>query len=182
MAAARGDATELLVVLVDERARVVVDVADRHAARSVGVAQPTHPGPAEDLADRRARMTGQRRQAVWPVSPADPGADDEIDLLGRQRARRPMRSRAVIEEAVLALIPIAANPLVRGRPADTLSLRGSRRRPSLLLDPSDEQLSPEHVEFGHTMGHECLLLGLVLNTPNRGARLSLVNNVCGHHI
>ncbi len=31
------------------------------------------------------------------------------------------------------------------------------------------------------MGHESLLLGLVPNTPNRGARLSPVNTVCGHH-
>ena len=70
----------------------------------------------------------------------------------------------------------------RVSPADALGFGRPRRRPTFLLDPSDQQLSPKHVELGHTMGHESLLLGLELNTPNRGARLSLVNNVCGNHI
>lgn len=126
-------------------------------------------------------MAGQRRQAMWAVSPADPGPDDELDLVGRQRARRSVWARAAIEQTILALVPKAVDRLVRRRPADALRLGGPRRRPSLLFDPCDEQLPPKPVELGHTMGHESLLPGLVLNTPNRGARLSLVNNVCGHH-
>jgi hypothetical protein len=92
-----------------------------------------------------------------------------------------VRPRAAIEQAVAALVSVPAQPLVGGRPADALRLGGGRPRPTLLLDPADEKLSPKHVELGHTMGHESLLHGLVLNTPNRGARLSLVNNVCGNH-
>ena len=126
-------------------------------------------------------MARQRRQAVGAVPPADAGANDELDLLGCQQPGRAMRSRAAVEETVLALVPVATDPLVGRRPAHPLGLGGPCGRPAFLLDSADEQLPPEHVEFGHTMGHESLLQGLVLNTPNRGARLSLVNNVCGHH-
>jgi hypothetical protein len=40
VAAAVGDPPQLLVVLVDERARVIMDVADRDTGQPVGIAQP----------------------------------------------------------------------------------------------------------------------------------------------
>jgi hypothetical protein len=65
--------------------------------------------------------------------------------------------------------------------ADALRLGCLRDRPAVELDPADQELSPEHVEPGRTMGHESLSRVVVLNTRNFGVRLSLVNNLSGNH-
>ena len=62
-ATAVGHPTELLVVLVDERARMAGHVADRGAGHPIGVAQAVEAGPAEDAVDGRAGVPGERRQA-----------------------------------------------------------------------------------------------------------------------
>ena len=67
--AAVGHPAELLVVLVDERARMARDIADRSRGHPVGVAQAVEAGPAEDAVDRRARVPGERRQASRTVAP-----------------------------------------------------------------------------------------------------------------
>jgi len=73
-----------------------------------------------------------------------------------------------------------ARPLVGARPAETLGLSSLRRRPAIQLDPRHQELTPEHVETSRTMSHESFLQVWVLNTPNHGAKLSLVNNVSGN--
>ena len=67
-----GDAAELLVVLVDERAWMIVDVADRHAGEAVGIAQSGIAGPGEDGVHGRAGMAEQRSEAVWAPAPCSP--------------------------------------------------------------------------------------------------------------
>src|SRR6267143_1119974 len=47
VAAAIGDPAKLLVVLVDERSRVIVDVAHRDARQPIGISQPGVAGPGE---------------------------------------------------------------------------------------------------------------------------------------
>jgi len=58
VATAVGDPSELLVVLVDERARVVVHVADGHARQSIGIAQAAVSRPGQDRVHGRARVAG----------------------------------------------------------------------------------------------------------------------------
>ena len=177
-----GDPAELLVVLVDERARVVVDVADRHPRQPIGVAQPAVPGPGEDGVHGRSRVSGQGCQAMWTPAPVDPRPEDRRDLVGWRQARRAVRSGGPILEARPALGPVSGDPLVRGRPADALGFSGLGNWPAVELDPRHQKLPSEHVETGRTMGHESFLRAWVLNTPNHGAKLSFVNNVFGNHI
>lgn len=73
-----------------------------------------------------------------------------------------------------------ADPLVRGCSADPELLGDVRRWPAG-RHASDEELATEYGQTRPTMCHESLLLGLVLNTPNRAAGLSSVNNVCGDY-
>jgi hypothetical protein len=139
MPTAVGDPAELLVVLVDERARVVVDVADRHAGQPVGIAQPAVAGAGEDRIHGRARMTGQRAQAVRAPAPLDPGPQDLRDLVGRRLAGRTMRPRAGVLEPEPAFGPISGRPtcgpLSGSRPAPPRPWqRVSRRAP--LVSPA----------------------------------------------
>ena len=90
-------------------------------------------------------------------------------------------SGAAILQAGPAFDPISGDPLVGGRPADSLGFSGLGDRPAVELDPGHQQLPSEHVETGRTMGHESFLRVWVLNTPNHGAELSFVNNVSGNH-
>ena len=179
--ATRRDPAELLVVLMDERPGMVVDVADRDARRPVAVAQAAEAGPHQDLADGRARVAGERRQAVWPVAPADSGPEDRCDGLGRQRAGRMMGPRAPIEQAILAFGLKPPQPFVRRRPTDSSSLRRLGDRPALVDDPGHQELPTEHVETSPMLGHESLPTVWSFDTPNRARRLSAVNNVCGKY-
>jgi hypothetical protein len=182
VAAPVGDASELLVVLVDERARVIVDVADGDPAETVGVPQSAVAGPGKDRIHGRARVTGQGSEAVGTPASVDPGTEDRRDLVGWRQSGRAVRPGAAVLESRPAFRSIAGDPLVGGRPADALGLGSLGDRPAVELDPRHEQLPAEHVETGRTMGHESFLRAWVLNTPNHGAKLSFVNNVSGNHI
>jgi hypothetical protein len=75
---------------------------------------------------------------------------------------------------------MAADPFVCRRPANAELFGNMSRRPPS-LDPADEELATEDGQTRLRMCHESLPLGLVLNTPNRAAGLSVVNNVRGDH-
>ena len=171
---------ELLVVLVEQGARVAGDVADRRRGHPVGVAQPAETAADQDPVDRRGRPPEQRPEAIGAVSPVGAGRED-LGLGGRaQPARRAVRPGGPVEEARLALGAVSPDPLVRGRPADPELLGDVRGRPAG-LHAGDEELTTEDGQARPRMCHESLLLGLVLNTPNPAAGLSSVNNVCGDY-
>ncbi len=90
VAAAVGDAAELLDVDVEQLARSLADVADRDARRSVLVGQAGQPVTGEDVADGRAWDAHDRRQAVWPEAVFVTGREDRIDPALGQGARHPM--------------------------------------------------------------------------------------------
>jgi hypothetical protein len=101
-----GDASERLVVLVDEGTRMVVDIADRDTRPSVSVPQAAEPVAGEDGGDRGAGMPEERADPMRPPSPLDPRGQDGLDLLGRGPAWRVMGPRAAILEPGPALGPI----------------------------------------------------------------------------
>ena len=181
MSPADRDPPELLVVLVDERARVVVDVADRDTTEAIGIAQARVARSGEDRIHGRGGQPERRSDAVRTPASLDPQAQDRRDRPRRRDPGLAMRSARAILEARPALDPIAGHPLVGGLPTDPLGLGGLGHRPAVDLHPRDEQLAAEHVETSRTMPHESLLRVGVLNTPNHGARLSLVNNLPGNH-
>jgi len=113
-ATAVGDPALLLVVLVDERARVAGDIADRGGRHPVGVAQPAEAAPGEDPVDRRRRPPEQWAEAIGAVSPARPGGED-LGLCRRvQATRRAPRSGCSIGQPGRSFGAVAADPLVRG--------------------------------------------------------------------
>ena len=178
MAAAVGDPAELLVVLVDEGTRVAdLVAADGQPGRAIDVGQPRQPAATQDGADGRGREAEQRSEAIGPLAPRESGGEDPLDLARRRGARRAMRSGAPVEQARRSLEPVAADPLVPGRPADALGFGGRRHRPAPTEHPIDQELSTEYVETRRTMRHESLLTVWSFNTPNRARRLSFVNNV-----
>ena len=83
-------------------------------------------------------------------------------------------------QARLAFSSVPADPLVRSGPADP-ELSGDMRCRPTRPDARDQELSTEDRQARLRMCHESLPLGLVLNTPNRAAGLSSVNNVCGDY-
>jgi hypothetical protein len=180
-AAAVRHPAELLVVLVDEGARVAGDVADRSRGHPVGVAQAVEAGPPEDAVDRRAGMTGQRGQPGRAVPPPGACPEDRRGHLVRRAAWRTVRPRAAVLEPGQAIGPIAADPFVRRRSADPELLGDRRRRPAIDHDPFHKELPTENTKTSTRMCHESLRSMWVLNTSHRVAGLSFVNNVFGHH-
>jgi hypothetical protein len=126
-------------------------------------------------------MAGQGGQAMGAPATVDPGGDDRLRLVDRQRSRRASRSGTAIEEARVALGSVAAQPLVRGRPADPLHRGRVSDRPAKYLDPGDQELPAEDRQLRPRMCHESLLSVWSLNTPNRSGRLSFVNNLSGNY-
>jgi hypothetical protein len=181
MATTAGDPAELLVVLVDERARVVVDVADGHPTEAIGIAQPAVARPGEHGIDGRARLAQQRAKAVRTPAPFHPGGEDRLYDLGSGQPGRAAGSRAAVLETGPALAPIAPEPLVGGGSTHALGLGSLGRRPAIEFDATHQELPAKDVETRRTMGHESFLRAWVLNTPNHGAKLSFVNNVSGNH-
>src|SRR5215210_2184969 len=178
MPAAVGDPAELLVVLVDERAWVTdLVAADRQAGRPVDVGEPRQPAATQDGADGRGRHAEQRPEPVGTPAPLPPRGHDPGDLLGWGRVGRAMRSGAPVVQAGRSFEPIAADPLVAGRPADALGLGGGRHRPARAEHAVDQELAAVLVETRRTMRHESLLTVWSFDTPYRARRLSLVNNV-----
>ena len=68
MAATVGHAAELLVVLVQEGARMAGHIAHRRAGHPVGIRQATDAVPAEDGVAGRARPAGQIGETVRSVA------------------------------------------------------------------------------------------------------------------
>lgn len=68
-AAAVGDRTELLVVLVQKAARVAGDMPDRGCRDPVGVAQPPDASPRGPPVHGRRRQPEERTQAIGSVPP-----------------------------------------------------------------------------------------------------------------
>ena len=118
MATAVGDAPQLLVVLVDERARVVVDVADRDATQAVGVAQPAVAGPGQDGVHGRARDARVRGPIRCGPQRRSTRAAGSPRPLGRGQPRRVVRPGGAVLEPGPALGSIPGHPLVGRRPAD----------------------------------------------------------------
>ena len=103
MPAAVGDAPELLVVLVNERTRMVMDVADGDARQAIGIPQPGVAGPPQDGVDGRAGMPGQRADPVRYPASLDPRAENGFDPVRRGDPRRAVRAGAAILEPGPAL-------------------------------------------------------------------------------
>ena len=81
MPAALGDPAELLVVLVDERARMTDLVApDRDAGWAIEIRQTRCSGPAKDRRDRRDRVAEERTQTIGPPAALASGGEDPPDL------------------------------------------------------------------------------------------------------
>jgi hypothetical protein len=180
-AAASRHPAELLVVLVDEGARMAGHVADRSGGHPVGIAQAVQAGPPEDAVDRRAGMAGQRGQAGRAVPPTSAGRDDRGGHLVGRAAWRAMRSRAAVLESGQPVRPESTDPLVRRRPADPELLGDRRGRPTIDHHPLHQELPTEDAEPSTRMCHESLRPMWVLNTSHRVAGLSFVNNGFGHH-
>jgi hypothetical protein len=181
MTAAGRDPAELLVVLVDEAPRVIVDIADRHARQAIGVPQPGVARAGEDGVHGRRGETQRRPDPVWSPAPVDSQTEDLLDDVRWGQPRLNMRPAAPVLEPGPALGSIPAHPLVRGLTADTLGLGRLRDGPAVDLDTSDQELPSEDVEMRRTMSHESFLLVVSLNTHNLGAKLSFVNNLSGNH-
>ena len=169
------------MILVDEGAGVAGDIADRGGGQSIGVAQAVEAGSAEDAVDRRARVAGERRQAGRAIASPGSRAKDRRGHLVRRATWRAMGPRAVVLETGQPVSPIAADPLVRRRPADPELLGDGRRRPAVDDHSLHQELSTEDAETRTRMCHESLRPMWVLNTSHRAARLSFVNNVLKHH-
>jgi hypothetical protein len=180
-AAAVGHPTEQLVVLVNERTRVTGDVPNRRSGHPIGVMESVEAGPPEDAVDRRARMAGERRQAGRTIPSAGAGPEDRRRHLVGRAAWRAMGSGTAVLEAGQAGGPIAADPLVRRRPADPKLLGDRRRRPAVDHHPFHQELPTENAETRSRMCHESLRPVWVFDTSHRAARLSFVNNVLKHH-
>src|SRR5262249_37459021 len=105
MTASSRDPTELLVILVDERPRGVVDVADRDAAQAIGIAQAAVTGPRKDGVDRRGGDAQERPDAVRSPAALHPRAKDRLHQVRSGGTWRAMRSRTAILEAGPALRP-----------------------------------------------------------------------------
>ena len=82
-----GHAGELLVVLVEQGARVTGDVADRCPGELVAMVEPAHARPTQHVTDGGTGIPGQIRQTVWPVAALDPGREDGLDGRSWQRPR-----------------------------------------------------------------------------------------------
>lgn len=122
------------------------------------------------------RGSWQRR-----LTSLNPRGEDRLGLVEAQDPRRALRSGASIEQTWLALGTVAAEPLVGGRPADSLHRRGVGDRPAERLDPDDQELAAKDRQLRASMTHESLLSVRSGNTPYRSGRLSFVNNLVGNH-
>ena len=178
MPAAVWDPTQLLVVLVDEGARVTDLIAtDGQPGRPIDVRQARRPAAAKHGADGRGGMTQQRAKAVRSPAPGLPGGEDPLDLVGRCGPRRAVRPGAPVSEAGGTFESIPPDPLVARRAADALGFCRCRHGPAGDDHAIDQQLPTELVETRRTMCHESLPAVRSFNTPYRARRLSLVNNV-----
>jgi len=152
-AATVGDAAKLLVVLVQEGSRMAGDIADRRRGHPVGVAQPAEAAALEDPVHGRRRQAQEWSQSIRAIPPTGAGGQD-LDLdRSRQPPRRTVRPGAPIEQASLAFDPVAADPLVGGRPADPELLGHVGRRPAG-FDPANQELSAEYAQSRSSMSHE----------------------------
>ncbi len=157
------------------------EVAHRGGGQAVAVAQPLQAMTAQDGVDRGGRVPGQLRQARGPVAAAGAGAQDGGHRLVREAPWGTVRAAAAIEQAGLALCPIAAQPLVGGGAADPELPGRLGWAPALDDDPAHQQLAAEDRKARVRMSHESLLPIWVLNTSHRARRLSTVNNVFGDY-
>ena len=78
VAAAVGDAAELLDVDVEQLARALPDVADWDARRAVLVGADGTALTREHVADGRAWDADERRQAMWPEAQLVTGREDRL--------------------------------------------------------------------------------------------------------
>ena len=181
--AAIRDAAKLLHVDVEELARSLTDVADRDAGRAVPVGQAGQAVAAQDVADGRARHSGEGRQAVRAEAELVAGGEDGGDLgLGQApeangagaksgpRGPQALRSRTGWSH-LEAVWRLHRRPCRRRAP-----------RPAVDVHPIHEELPAEDGQFRPTMCHESLPTGVSwIPTPSLG-RLSIVNNLFVNHI
>lgn len=179
-AAARRDPPELLVILMDERSRVAGDIADRGRGHLVGVAQPAESAPGEDPMDGRGWSTEEWPEPVGPIPPGRSRGED-LGFGGiAQTTGRTMRSRRAIQEPVLALGPISADPLVRGRSADP-ELLGHVSDGPAQCHPPHQELATEDAQSRSRMSHESpLSVGALTPLTEHGDSRS-VNDVFGDY-
>jgi hypothetical protein len=177
-----GDPAELLDVDMEQLARALADIADRDTRGAVAIAQAGQAVAAEDVADRRARTAGDRRQAVRPEAELVTGRQDRRHLLLGQTARRTVGSRAPILEAGQSLGLIAPDPLGGRLPAHPGHRGRMGDRPALQLDPFHEQPPAKHRQLRPTMHLRALpwFWSQTPQIPRTG--LSPVNNVLMNHI
>ena len=175
-----GIRPELLVVLVEQGARVAGDVADRRRGHPVGVAQAAEAAPARGPGARsraaaRAAGPGGRGRTATPPGPRGSRPRPRRAVRRGERCGRELRSR----RPGLALGPVPAHPLVRGRPADA---RAARRR----APPASPGLS---TRLTRSCRLKTLSLGLgcptrepspwlELRHPNRSTRALVLSTTC----
>jgi hypothetical protein len=81
MATAVGDSSELLVVLVDEAARMAdLVAADRQSGRSIDIDQARQGCSAQDGGDRRGWMAQVWTKTIRTPAQLGPGRHDPFDL------------------------------------------------------------------------------------------------------
>lgn len=182
MTAALGDPPELLDVDVEQLARSLLDVADRHARGAVLVAQPGEAVAAQDVADRRARHAQHRREAVRSQPQLMAGAEDGVDADLLERAGRADRPRAAVLETGETRLAVAADPFRSRLPAHPSHVGGVGDRPALDLDPLDQELPAKDRQFRPTMHRESLPMGWSQIPQSHERGLSHVNNVFVNHI
>jgi hypothetical protein len=147
-----GNPPQALGVEVDQLAGCGALVAHNRRARLKPV-EPAQPLAAQHGVDRRATQTGPPRQAVGTdpqlvAQPAQVVNDGRIE-----RSSLAMDAAAAVEQALLALAPVAVPPLRAGLAADARRGRRSAHRPTA-GDAFDQDQPTTRREPRVSMRHE----------------------------
>jgi pimeloyl-ACP methyl ester carboxylesterase len=181
VAAAVGDAAQLLDVDVDQLAGMLALVAHDHPAGPVGVGKPAHPVTPKDPIDGRASHPKPPGQPMRPLAVTAASGEHATDLGSGEGVGATLRSRAAVGQPSLPVLAIAAQPLVGRGPRHAQGLGGLGWGPAELGDALDQQQPTELGQAGTTMGHEGPLPARSLNSPSRSRGPSTVNNAAGNY-
>jgi len=169
MPAAVGDTAELLVILVQQRARVAGDIAHRRQGHPIGIAHAADATSLKHPVDRRGRSPEERAQPVGTIAPGRPG---------RPGSRLPRwRSAGVVSGAVERIDRAApphppreaAQPLVGSGTTDPQLVGHLGRRPTT-GHPIDDELTAEDRQLRSSMSHESPLSAWSVRHPKPSTR------------
>jgi hypothetical protein len=136
-------ASELLVVLVDESARMAGDISDGGGCHPVGIKQTVEAPADQDAVNGRARSAEQWTEPIGSIACARSDGQDLGFRSLREPARRTLRPRRSVEQTCPALGPVPAHPLVAGGSADTELLGNMGDGPALAQNSGDKKLAAE---------------------------------------